>query len=313
MGTRVRTRRSHSTLPQICGLGYPCGRCSGTSWMRSGLLTIGTLLVSAVCALSQTVRSLPILTRASQIRELTPEQAAQGYPVHIRGVVTVDVPSPDFFVQDSTAGVYVEGNRSPAFPHTLGQLIELEGVTGPGKFAPVIKERTLRVLGKGTLPTARVYSFGELADGQLDSQWAGVRGIVRSVSIDRTSWRELTLAMHVASGGGEFNVRVPIPHEQDFSSWVDSEVLIEGVCAETRFHQGRNASAGKDSIFGTPAVLAGSGLATPSAGARNGRVSAAGEHPLHRKRRQGAARADATGHLARAGRRGRRFGVPIDG
>src|SRR5260370_7466438 len=36
--------------------------------------------------------------------------------------------------------------------------------------------------------------------------------------------------MRVASGGGEFNVRVPIGREQDLSSWVDSEVLIEGVC-----------------------------------------------------------------------------------
>jgi signal transduction histidine kinase len=209
--------------------------------MRSGLLTIGIFFVSAVCALSQTVRSLPTLTRASQIRELTPEQAAQGYPVHIRGVVTGDVPSPDFFVQDSTAGVYVEGSPSATFPHRLGQSVELDGVTGPGKFAPVIKERKLRVLGPGTLPTARVYSFGELADGQLDSQWAGVRGIVRSVSIDRTSWRELTLAMHVASGGGDFNVRVPIPREQDFSSWVDSEVLIEGVCGSL-FNRDRQLS-----------------------------------------------------------------------
>jgi signal transduction histidine kinase len=36
--------------------------------------------------------------------------------------------------------------------------------------------------------------------------------------------------MRVASEGGEFNVRVPIPREPDLSSWVDSEVLIEGVC-----------------------------------------------------------------------------------
>ena len=36
--------------------------------------------------------------------------------------------------------------------------------------------------------------------------------------------------MRVASEGGEFNIRVPITREQDFSSWVDSEVLIEGVC-----------------------------------------------------------------------------------
>jgi signal transduction histidine kinase len=36
--------------------------------------------------------------------------------------------------------------------------------------------------------------------------------------------------LRVASEGGEFNVRIPIDHEQDFSSWVDAEVLIEGVC-----------------------------------------------------------------------------------
>ena len=53
---------------------------------------------------------------------------------------------------------------------------------------------------------------------------------MRSVALDRGSWRERTLAMHVASEGGEFNVRIPIVHEQDFSSWIDSEVLIEGVC-----------------------------------------------------------------------------------
>ena len=57
-----------------------------------------------------------------------------------------------------------------------------------------------------------------------------MRGIVRSAAIDRNSWQEPALAMRVASEGGEFNVRVPIVHEQDFSSWVDSEVLIEGVC-----------------------------------------------------------------------------------
>ena len=34
----------------------------------------------------------------------------------------------------------------------------------------------------------------------------------------------------MASGDGRFNVRVPIPREQDFSSWIDFEVVVEGVC-----------------------------------------------------------------------------------
>ncbi len=182
------------------------------------------------CSAQPASRTLPILTRADQVRQLSPEEASRGYPVQIRGVVTDDVPAPDFFVQDASAGIYVEGSDSPRFIHHFGDLIELDGVTGPGKFAPVIRELKVRVLGKGTLPETRIYPFSELAGGQQDSQWVGVRGIVRSVSIDRSSWHETVLAMTVASGGGRFTVRVPIAREQDFSPWVDSEVLIEGVC-----------------------------------------------------------------------------------
>src|SRR5690348_11032567 len=145
-------------------------------------------------------RSAPLLTHTEQIRQLSAEQAAQGYPVRVRGVVTDDVPSPDFFVQDATAGVYVEGARATPFVHHFGDLIEVEGVTGPGKFAPVIIEKKSRIIGRAELPKSRIYAFSELADGQLDSQWVRVRGIVRAVSIDRTSWRETTLAMRVASG-----------------------------------------------------------------------------------------------------------------
>ena len=188
------------------------------------------LLAGSPTAWAASDHPLPVLTHADQVRQLSPEQAALGYHVRIRGVVTDDVPAPDFFVQDSTAGVYVEGSKSASFPHHFGDLIEVEGTTGPGKFAPVVIETKSRVVGKADVPQTRLYSYDELADGQLDSQWVRVRGIVRAVSIDRASWRETTLAMRVASGGGQVTVRVPISTEQDFSSWVDTEVLLEGVC-----------------------------------------------------------------------------------
>jgi len=174
--------------------------------------------------------SVPVFTSTEQIRRLTPEQAAAGHPIRIRGVVTNSVPEPDFFVQDKTAGIYVEGNTSQRFTHHVGDIVEVKGITGPGKFAPVIREFETRVIGEGTMPKARVYAFAELADGQLDSQWVQVRGIVTSASIDRVSWPETVLALRVVSGAGEFSARVPVEHERDFSYLVDSEVLIEGVC-----------------------------------------------------------------------------------
>lgn len=194
------------------------------------ILTLAAFSVGARAQLRSTPKRLPTLIHADQIRRLSPEQAALGYPVLVRGVITMDAPVPDFFVQDATAGIYVEGSVSPKYPHVLSQLVEVEGVTGPGRFAPVIRETKLRVLGKGVLPKPQLSPFSELANGQQDSQWAQVRGIVRSAAVDRSSWRESALAMRVASEGGEFNVRVPIAREQDFSSWVDNEVLIEGVC-----------------------------------------------------------------------------------
>ena len=197
-----------------------------TAGLRGCLLP--WLTIPGVAA--QTTGHLPLLTRVEQIRALTAQQASLAYPVRVRGVVTMDAPTPDFFVQDSTAGIYVEGGNVLHPRAVFGQLVQIEGTTGPGKFAPIISATSVRVLGKGALPAAKISPFSHLASGQQDSQWEEVRGILRSVAIDRTSWREMTLAMRVASEGGEFNVRVPIEREQDFSSWVDSEVLIEGVC-----------------------------------------------------------------------------------
>lgn len=221
--------------PHFVSIPKPCRREGSVGVQARALVALSVLLVWALSDIARAQLAvpstpLPTLTHVDQIRRLSPEQASLGYPVLVRGVITMDAPAPDFFIQDATAGIYVEGSVSAKFPHVLSQLVEIEGVTGPGKFAPVIRETKLRVLGNGGLPKPQLFSFSELANGQQDSQWAQVRGIVRSAAVDRTSWRELALALRVASEGGEFNVRVPIPREQDMSSWVDSEVLIEGVC-----------------------------------------------------------------------------------
>jgi signal transduction histidine kinase len=197
---------------------------------RTCQLLTGILWIWICPVRAQDIQKLPMLTHIEEIRGLSPEEASKGYPVRVRGVITMDAPAPDFMIQDETAGIYVEGNARLAFPHHLQESVELEGKTGPGKFAPVIVETDLRTLGTGKLPRAQLLRFSEIADGQQDSQWIKVRGIVRSASVDRTSWREVVLALRVASEGGDLNVRVPITQVQDFSSWIDREILIEGVC-----------------------------------------------------------------------------------
>src|ERR1700745_3117358 len=124
------------------------------------------VMLSAQTLAQSSEQKLPPLTRVEQIRQLSPEEASKGYPVRIRGVVTMDAPAPDFLVQDATAGIYVEGSASPQFAHVLGEWVEVDGVTGPGKFAPVIRERGFRVLGRGTLPRSHLFAYADLADGQ---------------------------------------------------------------------------------------------------------------------------------------------------
>jgi hypothetical protein len=79
----------------------------------SAVLLLGVLGVEAQGQLPPPAKPLPTLTHVNQIRGLSAEQAELGYPVLIRGVITMDAPAPDFFVQDATAGIFVEGSVSP--------------------------------------------------------------------------------------------------------------------------------------------------------------------------------------------------------
>ena len=56
------------------------------------------------------------------------------------------------FVQDETAGIYLnEMTNGPAL--AAGQLVEIEGQTGAGEYAPIVIPRSIRVLGEGSMPT----------------------------------------------------------------------------------------------------------------------------------------------------------------
>ncbi len=133
---------------------------------------------------------LPLLTTVQQVRQLSPEEAARGYPVKLQGVLTFLAPGqPLRFLQDRTGGTYF----SSPYPKpedevglAPGTLVEVEGVTVPGRFAPYVGRGDhpsvrWRILGHGPLPPARRVSIGELADPQFHSDYIEVSGVVRHV------------------------------------------------------------------------------------------------------------------------------------
>jgi hypothetical protein len=128
------------------------------------------------------VAELPLLTAVRQVGELSPDQAAQGYRVCLRGVVTFCDAEDDvgLFLQDATAGIFVklgEGTNVNA-----GDEAEIEGATKPGDYVPIVIAEHVRVLGRAALPTPGP-DFGceRLAIGKEDCQWIEVHGVVRPV------------------------------------------------------------------------------------------------------------------------------------
>ncbi|MGA2984086.1 MAG: PAS domain S-box protein [Terriglobia bacterium] len=170
---------------------------------------------------------LPTLTHIDQIRSLTLEEAKRGYPVRIRAVVTYcRVIDRDMFIQDSTAGVWVDPEQFNVNVRS-GQLIEVEGTAGPGDFAPEIDKSRVRILGETPLPVPRRVSGDELASGRQDSQWVEVEAVVRSAAELGTN-----LTLNVSTDTLQFRVFVP-----DYGTppidLVDAAVRIRGVFGGT--------------------------------------------------------------------------------
>ncbi len=205
------------------------------SFFRAGwFLSWLTALFFGCLPLTAADSALEELHTAEQVRHLTAEQAAKHYPVRLRGVVTAfDQPLYYRFIQDETAGIYV-GDPGNLEPLTPGELVEIEGTTNPGEYAPIIMPQKVKVLGPGTWPQAKPSSFEQLTSGQEDSQFVEIHGIVRSTALDATKH----LMIDIATGGGRLTAYASNLPEGQVNDLVDSAVRVRGVCV-TLFNQQR--------------------------------------------------------------------------
>ncbi len=135
---------------------------------------------------------LPTLTTAEQVQRLTRKEAERGFPVRLRGVITCDAPELFYgnVIQDQTRGIYFywHTNSQPPFapelrPH-FGEYWEIEGVTGPGGFAPTILVQKMTCLGEGQLPTPLNPSWDQLMSGGLDTQLIEIQGIITDTDLN---------------------------------------------------------------------------------------------------------------------------------
>jgi len=129
--------------------------------------------------------ALPVLTTAEQVLHLKPDEAALGYPVRLRGVITTRRVIPEGIIQDHTSAVYVRFNSPESRHLEAGEYCEVAGVTGQGGFANLVLMNQVTHLGAGKYPEPQHPDYAQLAGGSMDCQWVELRGMVSSIMDER--------------------------------------------------------------------------------------------------------------------------------
>ncbi len=168
------------------------------------------------------------LSTAAEVLALSPSRAQARLPVTVRGVVTAADPAwnGQFFVQDDTAGIFVDARDAPAPPP--GSHVEIRGFTHPGDFAPIIGEPTVQRLGLAPLPPARPVETTRLMTGAEDCQRIAVNGLVRRVTSEGEQWRLI-----VAVDGYRLTAFVPALPFAPPAELVGARLHLQGTAATT--------------------------------------------------------------------------------
>lgn len=228
-------------------------------WLRLKLpsaRSLGLLLALASALSAANAPAEPMLTTAAQVRALREDEARRALPVHLRGVYMgeADPEGIAFVIQDDTEGIYVQGPAELVAGLGRGDLLEIEGVTDPGGFAPYVVAHTVRKVGRAPIPDPIRVTLDELNAGQMDAKWIEITGIVRSVEPKAPSdnappppgtryappsgavahEHDRKVKMKLASGSARLVVEVGGGF--DAEHFVDAEVRLRGLCFNLHNH-----------------------------------------------------------------------------
>ena len=196
------------------------------------------LIQAGITVPNAAAESLPVLTSARALRALRVEEARKQYRVRIRAVVTyVDSgPGQELFVQDASAGTFLFLSASLADNSVrTGSLVEVDGWSTAGSFAPCVTRARIRVLGTAKLPHPIRPSYDPQLASQDDGQWARVEGVVRSGKIENGR-----LMLNLVSNGESFVVIMAEFNPDWAKTFIDARVRVTGVLAAL-FNERRQA------------------------------------------------------------------------
>lgn len=210
---------------------------SAASAVPMALLHLLLLLlgVSSICKAQHNPQFTPkwhTLTTTHEAHSIPAAEALKGYPIHIRGMVTlydgyVDPRHAIMFVHDATGSIFLA--LPYGFPAVaVGTPVDLQGISGMGDFAPVIRQPVVRVIGKAqALPkVTHESSLTYLLTGQKDGQWVKIEGIVHSIyQTDHNA------NIQIAMRDGMVVAKMPREKGHDYTSLIDSRISIRAHAA----------------------------------------------------------------------------------
>lgn len=175
------------------------------------------------------------LTDITKIRALSREETAQALPVKLTGVVIYNGWQ-SFVVHDGTSSIYVDfqfaqkqGVWKGRIPNLAGIIpgagVEIEGVTDPGGFSPMVLVAKFREIGPMPIPPPLRPTVDELLSSSHDSRWVEVEGVLRKFEDMPDGSRILTLLV----GGHSCPVIVNGQQGLTREKLVDARVRVRGV------------------------------------------------------------------------------------
>ncbi len=202
----------------------------GFASLRNGVPLLEEALIRGYARPAKPLPSselLPIIQSVRDIRRMPPSEAAKGYPIRLRATVTYYSPFV-LFVHDGGEGIFVVPPQLPK-PLSGGDIVQVDGYTDSGDFAPTIRAERVALVRNGRLPAARRYSYDELVGGRADSQWVEVEAAVRGTSTGDYGEGLLMLRL----GSATTPARIAAADPASLGRLFGATVRIRAVCGST--------------------------------------------------------------------------------
>ena len=177
---------------------------------------------------------LPVLTSIMAIRALSQDDAARGYPVRVRATVThVDeLAHGTLIIHDGALGQFVV-NPAAAVPVPAwselrrGDVIEIDGRTERGGFAPNLLPSAIRRVSRAPMPQPKQIPFSAMLTGRHDCDYVEIAGVIQRAWLSSDP-KVRTLFADVAYGDGVVRAAFWDYGPADLARFIDARVRLRG-------------------------------------------------------------------------------------